>query len=172
MVIVEKQYVLFTRLCVSACVRECGYPGACACACKYVHVALLILHATCMLQVVTSFVAPLSPPFFRHYLINGAIFGKTLLSTKSVFWFSLQLLSKTFLILRIIQRDIVINVKTSSCKVPVILERFWWNFNFLDRYSKKPKHHISSKSVQWESSCSMRTNGQKDGRTDEWKWRS
>ena len=28
---------------------------------------------------------------------------------------SLQLMSKTFLILRIIQRDIVINVKTSSC---------------------------------------------------------
>ena len=37
---------------------------------------------------------------FRHYLINGTIFGKTLLNIKCVFWFSLQLLSKTFLILR------------------------------------------------------------------------
>ena len=33
-------------------------------------------------------------------------------------------LSKTFLILRRIQRDIVINMKTSSCKVPVILVGF------------------------------------------------
>ena len=33
-------------------------------------------------------------------------------------------LCKTFLILRIIQRDIVINVETFSCKVPVILVGF------------------------------------------------
>jgi hypothetical protein len=41
-----------------------------------------------------------------------------------VFSFSLQLLSKTFFILRRIQRDIAINVKTSSCKVPVIIVEF------------------------------------------------
>jgi len=28
------------------------------------------------------------------------------------------------------------------------------------------KYQISLKSVQWESSCSMRTDGQRDGRTD------
>ena len=33
-------------------------------------------------------------------------------------------LSETFLILRRIQGDIVINVKTSSCEVPVILDGF------------------------------------------------
>jgi hypothetical protein len=53
---------------------------------------------------------------FPHYLIRGAIFGKKLLNTKCVFWFSLQLLFETFLILRIIQRDIVINVNTSLCE--------------------------------------------------------
>ena len=61
---------------------------------------------------------------FRHYVINGAIFLKKLLNIKCVFWFSLQLLSKTFLILSRIERDIVINVKTPSCKVPVILVGF------------------------------------------------
>ena len=46
---------------------------------------------------------------FRHYLINGTIFEKKkLLNTKCVFWFSLQLLFKTLLILRRIQRDSVV----------------------------------------------------------------
>jgi hypothetical protein len=61
---------------------------------------------------------------FRHYLINGTILAKYVLNIKCVFWFSLQLLSKTFLILRRIRRDIVINVKSYSCKVPVILVGF------------------------------------------------
>ena len=40
---------------------------------------------------------------------------KKLLNTKCVFWFSLQLLSVTFLTLRRIQRDIIINVRRCSC---------------------------------------------------------
>jgi len=40
---------------------------------------------------------------------------KNVLSTKCVFWFSLQLLSETFPILRIIQSDIIINVRRCSC---------------------------------------------------------
>jgi hypothetical protein len=56
---------------------------------------------------------------------KGSIFGKKLLNIKCVFWFSLQLLFEMFLVLRRIQWDTVINVKTSSCKVPAILFRFW-----------------------------------------------
>ena len=41
-----------------------------------------------------------------------------------MFWFSLQFLFETFLILRRIQRDIVINMKTSLCKVPLHLRDF------------------------------------------------
>jgi hypothetical protein len=46
------------------------------------------------------------------------------LVTECVFLFSLKLLSKTFLILRQIQRDIFKNVEKSSCKVTVILVGF------------------------------------------------
>jgi hypothetical protein len=49
---------------------------------------------------------------------------KKSLSTMYVFLFPLQCLSEIFLILRIIQRDTVINVHMSSCKLPAILVRF------------------------------------------------
>ena len=86
--------------------------------------------------------------------------------TQNVFWFSLQLLSKTFLVLWEIQRDTVINVKTPSRKV-LILVWFEWNFIFLDRFSRKKtlKHQIYSKFAQWESSCSMRKDGQEEANT-------
>ena len=44
--------------------------------------------------------------------------------------------SETFIILRGIHRDIVINVQRSSYKVPVIFMGFWWNFNFRDTFLK------------------------------------
>jgi hypothetical protein len=61
---------------------------------------------------------------FQHYLLNDMIFRKELLNANRVFRFSLQLSFATFLVLQIIQRDIVINVKTSSFKVPFIIVIF------------------------------------------------
>jgi hypothetical protein len=61
-----------------------------------------------------------------HYLMNGTVFGKMLLGMKCVFWFSLKLLSEIFLILRRNQRDIIINLHSSSYKVPVILVTRDW----------------------------------------------
>jgi hypothetical protein len=49
---------------------------------------------------------------------------KKLLSTKCVFQFSLQLLSTTFLILRIVYRDTVMNVKSLHVKYPLYLSDF------------------------------------------------
>jgi hypothetical protein len=89
-----------------------------------VHIGLLLKHVTRILHIVSSFGAPQAPPCFRHYLINGAIFGKKLLKIKCVFLFSLQNLSITFLILKKIERDIVLTVKTSSCEVQVRLVGF------------------------------------------------
>ena len=45
--------------------------------------------------------------YFPNDLINGKIFGKKFPNTKYVFWVSLQILSETFLILRITERDII-----------------------------------------------------------------
>jgi hypothetical protein len=42
----------------------------------------------------------------------------------------------TILILRRIQLDMFRNVYCSSCKVAIILLRFWWNFGFLNIFSK------------------------------------
>jgi hypothetical protein len=71
---------------------------------------------------------------FPHYLISGTVSGKKLLNIKFAFWFYLKIFCEIFLILRRIQRDI--NVLRSSRKVPVILVRFDWKVNVLDRLSK------------------------------------
>jgi hypothetical protein len=68
---------------------------------------------------------------------KGHNFRKTIIKLKCAFWYYLQLLLKIFLILRIIQQDIFINVEMSSCKVPVILVWLQWNLNFLYRFSRK-----------------------------------
>jgi hypothetical protein len=115
-----EQYYLFHG--ASACV---GMPGRVdVCMSMRARVALYIQHVTRVRHTVLSFVAPVAPPYILIYLVNNTIFEKKLLNIKCVFSFSLQLLFETFLILRRIQRDIVINVKTSSCKVPDILVGF------------------------------------------------
>jgi hypothetical protein len=85
---------------------------------------LVIQHAKRMRRILLSSVAsPAVPYFFPHYLINATIFGKTILNI-NVFRFSLQLLYETFLILRRIQRDVMVNIFGSAYKVPVIIVRF------------------------------------------------
>jgi len=82
--------------------------------------ALVIRHSNLMRRDVTCVLSG-----YPHYLINDTIFGKKeLLITECVFRFSLQILSKTFLILSIIQHEITIYVQRSSRKVPVNLIRF------------------------------------------------
>ena len=119
-----------------ACLRVRAYVGvgaqALARVCK--RVALLIQHATrCHLAI-----CDLSSSAILFDIISLTIwFSKQSYWKWNVFRFSLQLLFETFLILRIIQRDIFINVKMSSRKVPVIRLGFSWNLNFLDKFSKK-----------------------------------
>jgi hypothetical protein len=91
--------ITYLCACVPIRVRACALPRGC------VHVRACIQPCSSSTQLVwghilTSFVAPPVPPKFFDIISNGMVFGKKLLNVKSVFVFSLQLLSKTFLILR------------------------------------------------------------------------
>jgi hypothetical protein len=98
---------------------------------------------------------------FFHIISWTAQFSKkkSSFNLKCVFWFSLQILSMKFLILRTIDRDITINVLRSSRKI-FILVKFQWNLNFLDKFSKKNLQIPNSwKSVHWKPNYYMRTDG-------------
>ena len=68
--------------------------------------------------------------------------------------FRLQFLSETFLILRRIQNDIILNVQKSSFNIPIYSCQILIKIEFDESFSKKTQ---ISTSVQWEPSCSMRT---------------
>jgi len=63
---------------------------------------------------------------FAHYLIIGTNFEIKVLNVKCMFGLSPQILSETFVILKIIELDMIKNVLQSSCKVPV---DFFLDFN-------------------------------------------
>jgi hypothetical protein len=86
-----------------------------------VFVALGVQHAMLMHHFV---ICGLSAPTAFFYIISLKVKLKKILNIQCVLGFSLQILSATLLILRRIQGDIIINVHSSSCKVPVILFRF------------------------------------------------
>ena len=126
-------------------------PLQCACAVLYCHLYPVRLYH-----------------IFPHYLVKWRFFLKKVTDRKMyVLIFSTTFVWNIF-ILRRIQRGIVTNVYWCSCKVPTIIVRLSWNFNFLDKFSgeKTLKYKILWKSVQWEPSCSMRTDGWTD-RLDE-----
>jgi hypothetical protein len=98
-------------------------------------------------------------------------FRKMFLSANCLFWFSLQIFSEIFYVLRRIERDVIRSVSWSLCKVPAGFLRFWWNLHFLNRVSKKISNiKISWRSVQWEPSSLMLTDGRRGrqigGQTD------
>ena len=68
--------------------------------------------------------------------INVTIFEKMLHNLICVLWFCRQLLSEIFLVLRGIQRNIIIIIRNSLYNVSLLLVRFCGNLNFLGRFPK------------------------------------
>ena len=93
--------------------------------------------------------ASLTPPHFQYYPTNYTIFGKKVTEYKiGVLTFSTNL-SKKFLIQRILQRDIVINMETSLRKVPVfrqILMKIKYSRQIFFKKSSNIKFHQNSSS--------------------------
>jgi hypothetical protein len=74
-----------------------------------------------MRRIILPSVACLALPYFSTLSHKRHDIRKKIIEHKMCFDFYLQILSETFLILRNNQRDTVIYVHRSSCKVPVIL---------------------------------------------------
>jgi len=72
-----------------------------------------------------AYVACLALPYFSTLSRKRRDFpARKSYWTNCVFWFSIQPFPETFLILRRIHRHTIINIHSSSCKVPVILVSF------------------------------------------------
>ena len=81
---------------------------------------LVVHHVKRMRRIIFQSVAFLAVPYFSTLFHKQQdVPEKNNIGQEICFFF----LSETFLILRI-QRDVFINARTSSCKVPVILVRF------------------------------------------------
>jgi hypothetical protein len=114
---------------------------------------------------IMSSVTCLARPHFSILFHKGHNFSKSFIERKvRVLLFSTTS-SKTFLTLRIIQRD-SIRVHTSAYKVPNIPSGFNETCTICTDFRKFLKCQIPWKCSQWESSYSMRKDKRTGGQTD------
>jgi hypothetical protein len=99
-------------------------------------VVLVIQHARHIYHIMSS-VACLALPYFSTFSHKRYNFWKKKIIGHKMCVFSLQLSSETSLFLQRIQHDIIINVHTSSCKVPAILVRIVIKCEFSQLIFKK-----------------------------------
>ena len=78
-------------------------------------ITLAVQHVKCMYHIISS---SETSPTLQHFptLSHKKLSGNKLMKMTCVLWFTLQLLSDTFLILRKIRRDIIMNVHRSHVK--------------------------------------------------------
>jgi hypothetical protein len=91
---------------------------------------------------------------FYHIISNGTVFGIT-------FRVSLQLGPVTFFIIRRIKRDTIIDVGL-HVRYPLFMSGFTETWDFSKDFLKIHENQIQWQSVQWELSCSMRTDRRED----------
>ena len=93
----------------------------------------------------------------RLFNILPMYFRKKLLNIKCVL-FSLQLLSETFLALRITARDMIINVKSLHVEYPLFVSDYNETWIFSTYFLKKKlstKFHVNPSSRGWVVSCGL-----------------
>jgi len=132
---------------------------------KYYECAFSLSYPACNAHTPHSHLWPaLLYNIFPHYPMNRTVFGGWALNIKRVFWFSLQLLSEAFLILRTV-RDITINDICLHVKYPLFLSDFNKTLNFLTDLKKKKysnaKFHGKPSSGSWVVAF-VRTDGQNE----------
>jgi hypothetical protein len=134
---------------------ECVCVYVCVCVCRLRHPARKAHAPYCHLWPVRLY------RIFPHYLIKSTILGKKLLNIKCVFWFSLQLFSETFLTV-ISARYYHKCTQGLHAKYSLLWSGFDRTWTSSIYFIKIFKYQISCKSVQWEPSCSVGTNGRTD----------
>jgi hypothetical protein len=104
---------------------ECVCVCVCVCICS-------LRYPACNARAPYCHLWPICTTFF-HIFSQTPRFSrgkKVLLKVKHVFRLALQLLSEVFLIVRRIQVVMIESVYQSAYKIPVIILRFWRNFEF------------------------------------------
>jgi hypothetical protein len=91
---------------------------------KCVFLALVIQYAMCMHGMTLSSVAYPALQYCSTLSYNRHDFRRKIVERKMCVLIFSKISSEAFLILRIIERDVIKNVYLSSCKLPVILVRF------------------------------------------------
>ena len=128
--------------------------------------SLVIKHAMSMRHIVICGL-PHTTIFFHIISQTTRFLEKKLLNTECEFWFSIQLLSVTFLNLRNFEQDIIINMCIGlHVKYPLFLSDYNESWIFSTDFWKIMKYQISWKSVYLESTSSIRTDGWEDVWTD------
>jgi hypothetical protein len=134
----------------------CVGVGAWSRACDYVRVALRIQHATRMRHI------SYGPSVFT--IIFDIILQTARFSGKDAEHKTLKLLIEIFLIVRRIQRDIFVNVKTSSRKIPGIFILI--NLEFFQQISEKEDLNIKFHQHLFSGDRIFYTDRQTDGWKD------
>jgi hypothetical protein len=94
-------------------------------------------------RIMLSSVACLPVPYFSTSSHKRHFFGKNVIEQKMCVFIFSTILSETFLILRRIQRDIIINVHRSSVKYPLFLSDFNETWTFPTDFRQIHKCQIS-----------------------------
>jgi hypothetical protein len=116
-----------------------------------VSVRVVMQHAKHMHHTILSSVAWPALPHFSTLFHQMAWFSVNN-EHKMCVLILCTILSEKFYILGSTQWDMIINVHRSSCKAPIILDRVYWNLNFLNTFSKKnsnTKFHENLSSESW-----------------------